>query len=72
MAADTSETDRFVAAAHRAILGVLLALAAVIGLGLLRSGVDDGNVLFGIAGLAIAVLAIGWIVALFREGLRER
>ena len=72
MAADTSETDRFVASAHRAILGVLLALAAVFGLGLLRNGVEEGNVLFGVAGLVIAVLTIGWIVALFREGLRER
>ena len=72
MATDTSDTDRFVASVHRAILGVLLALAAVFGLGLLRRGISDGNVLFAIAGLVIAALAIGWIVALFREGLRER
>ncbi|NUC74632.1 hypothetical protein HTZ84_20420 [Haloterrigena sp. SYSU A558-1] len=72
MAASTTDTDRFVASIHRAILGVLLALAAVFGLGLLRTGVSDGNVPFGIAGLAIAAITIGWIVALFREGLRER
>ena len=73
MADPTSDTELFVASLHRSLLGVLLAVVALIGLSWFRRAAAAGErVLLGIGGLAIAAFAIVWVATLFLEGLRDR
>ncbi|ADB62098.1 hypothetical protein Htur_3234 [Haloterrigena turkmenica DSM 5511] len=67
------DTERFVASLHRSLLGVSLAVVALIGLGwFLRAAASGDHVLLGVGGLAVAAFAIVWIATLFLEGVRER
>ncbi|AHG01072.1 hypothetical protein HALLA_15370 [Halostagnicola larsenii XH-48] len=72
MVENDSGTGAFVSAIHRSILGVLLAIAGLIGLSWAVGAIYGGSVLLGLGGIVIAVITFYWIFYLFVEGLRER
>lgn len=65
-----SDTDRLASALHRSVLGVMLALVALLTLGWGARAVLDGRPL-GALGVLVGLGAVYWIVDLFREGMRE-
>jgi hypothetical protein len=66
------DREKLYAATHRAVLGVLLAIACTVGIGLVGNGIYSGNAGYTVTGLAVVVVTIYWIADLFFEGLRER
>jgi hypothetical protein len=71
MSASPSSTDELASSLHRGVLGTLLAIVALLGVGLAR-GLASGEYLVGTLGLLLAVGAGYWILDLFREGLQQR
>ncbi|WP_126662149.1 hypothetical protein [Haloterrigena salifodinae] len=62
MADATTETKRFVVSLHRSLLGVLLAVVALIGFGWFRRAAATGeHILLGLSGLAVTAFAIVWL-----------
>lgn len=69
MSSEESSTDALAASLHRSILGVLLAILALVGLSIAVNA--DGNLLMAVAGAVAAVGAVLWIGWLFVEGYRD-
>jgi Na+-translocating ferredoxin:NAD+ oxidoreductase RnfE subunit len=67
-----SAFDTLASSVHRALLGGLLAILALVALGWIARLIGDGSYLPGAVGALVAVGAAYWILSLFREGLRER
>lgn len=63
-----TNTEELAASLHRTILGTLLGILLIFGIGFGRAGFGDGNYLYGILGVAVALIAGYWILDLFREG----
>ena len=72
MSENSSDAGTLASSLHRSILGVLLAIAGMIGLGWVLEAVSGGSLLFGAVGIVVAVIAGYWIAALFVEGVGER
>lgn len=66
-----SSTESLVASTHRAILGGLLSIFAIIGIGWVIRAFPSGNYVLGLVAVLLAVGATSWIGYLFLEGYRE-
>jgi hypothetical protein len=66
-----SSTESLVSSTHRAILGGLLSIFAIIGIGWVIRAIPSGNYVVGLAAVLLAVGAASWIGYLFVEGYRE-
>lgn len=65
-----SSTETLAASVHRAILGGILAIFAIIGIGSVINAVPSGGYVVGLAAVLLAVGATSWIGYLFVEGYR--
>ena len=71
MPSTDSESAQLAAAVQRGVLGVLLAVVALVGMGLARQ-LLDGAFLRGGVGLLLLVGASYWLTILFWEGFSAR
>jgi len=71
MPSKNSDTDTLARSLQRSILGTMLAILALLGLAMAR-GLLSGDYLVGLLGAGLAIGSGAWILALLREGLRER
>lgn len=71
MPSSNSETEQFVSSLQRAILGVALAIIAILGFGWAQQ-LESGELLWGSIGVLLLLGAGAWLLFLLQEGLEER
>ena len=71
MSSDSSAVDTLFGSVHRAVLGGLVGIIALVFIGVTMRAVSSGNYLVGAVSGVLAAGAIAWVGYLFVDGYRD-